>query len=129
MEKLVLDYSKWRCGSLGHNALGEGCTRLLNTEGYQCCLGQWCSQIGVPESSLLNRCRPADLNISICYLTEQLQLSDKIIYNTSLAKRLMLINDNTMTTPFKKIKELEELLSDHNIKLEVINLPENEQRN
>ena len=52
--KFVVDRSKWRCGSNAGDRHGKGDTRLLNSEGYQCCLGFVCEQLGVPRGELLN---------------------------------------------------------------------------
>lgn len=39
---------------IGHltSPVGLGPTRLLNAEGFMCCLGQICEQLGVPRSEL-----------------------------------------------------------------------------
>jgi hypothetical protein len=44
----VIDRAKWRCGG-GWRQRGKGLTMLQNTEGYMCCLGQFCDQLGVPD--------------------------------------------------------------------------------
>jgi hypothetical protein len=38
-KKLILDYSKWRCGDDGEFKVGKGVTQLKNDEGFYCCLG------------------------------------------------------------------------------------------
>jgi hypothetical protein len=130
MEKLVLDYSKWRCGGGVDNSysLGEGDTRLLNNEGYQCCLGQWCSQIGM-HNELLGKLTPRSLHRHIPFLTENKSRRhiDSSYPDSDLALIAMVINDNPLTTPLQKIEKLKNLLAEHEIQLEVINLPENEQ--
>lgn len=51
--KLILDYSKWRCGGNGKYKLGEGEERLLNKEGFMCAEGQWHMQLGATKGQLL----------------------------------------------------------------------------
>lgn len=61
-KQLVIDRSKWRCGYYephdtdgpNRSANGIGCTRLLNDQGFQCCLGFAVEQLdGVPHDKLL----------------------------------------------------------------------------
>lgn len=55
-EQLVVtvDRSKWRCGGVTPTRHGEGRTLLLNSEGYQCCLGFACEQMGLERHQLIN---------------------------------------------------------------------------
>ena len=50
---LIIDRSKWRTDSHG-----KGDTLLLNNEGYMCCLGFRCHQMGIPKKEILNICLP-----------------------------------------------------------------------
>lgn len=120
--KLVLDYSKWRCGRDSINQLGIGQTYLKNSDGFMCCLGQWCEQAGVPEVQLIRITTPA-------YLKHFVPLFNRIDnefneINTELSIKAMKINDTTDTTPEYKIQALKELLLENGIELEVINKPE-----
>lgn len=45
MEQLIIDRSKWRFGGPDLDRM-FGKTRLLNDEGYMCCLGFYCLQVG-----------------------------------------------------------------------------------
>jgi len=122
-KKLVLDYSKWRCGMSGHNKLGVGYTSLKNLDGYMCCLGQWCQQLGVDEKELGRNGEPWLLKTKadISLFTE----SDNGggLQNNKLALNAMFINDELATSPAEKINKLTTLLASHNIELEVINIP------
>jgi hypothetical protein len=42
--KLIIDRGKWRNGGRGYNHK-YGITKLLNKEGFMCCLGFFCVQI------------------------------------------------------------------------------------
>jgi hypothetical protein len=122
--KLVLDYSKWRCGLRSHNQLGEGSTSLQNEEGYMCCIGQWCNQIGVSSEELQKISNPFCLktktDISLFAIPDPEYGGLK---NTRLATDAMYINDEHGTTPADKINKLRNLLASYNIDLEVINQP------
>lgn len=65
---LIIDRSKWRTGG-DHNFFksiqsmtGKGDTQLLNDQGFMCCLGFRCHQMGVPKKELLNMATPDCLN-------------------------------------------------------------------
>jgi hypothetical protein len=60
-QKFIIDRSKWRSGGTGRNAVGEGGTRLLNEQGFMCCLGQVCLQLGIDESIVKHRHTPEDI--------------------------------------------------------------------
>jgi hypothetical protein len=132
MEKLILDYSKWRCGGSTEeeHQVGEGNTALLNNEGFMCCLGQVSLQLGAKESDIKNVATPDELEIEISLLNfpvepewdwdEQLPQG---FSNTSLSAEAMEINDNIKTTPEEKIEALKELFKNHDYELEVINKP------
>lgn len=63
MEKdyLIIDRSKWRTGEGGLNETGKGDTMLLNKQGFMCCLGFRCNQMGIPKKHLLNKGMPEEL--------------------------------------------------------------------
>jgi hypothetical protein len=118
MKQFILDYSKWRCGrDSATNKLGEGYTRLLNQEGYMCCLGQYCEQEGVDVALLKNKYAPQSLGIKIPLLTKD------GFWETELSIKAMRINDNQFTTPDEKIEKLRELFAAQGVELKVINKP------
>lgn len=121
--KLVLDYSKWRSGLRGHNSVGLGFTKLKNEEGYMCCLGQWCQQLGVPNEELENNSEPWSLKttVDISLFTQSDNWGG--LKNSKLASSAIFINDELGTSPADKINKLTTLLASHNIELEVINIP------
>lgn len=119
-EKLILDYSKWRCGSDGINQLGTGFTRLLNQDGFSCCIGQWSKQCGANDSDILDMKSPLSMGTDIpLFITRDGFRRD----NNQFAYDCMGINDNLLTTPEEKIEKLSKRLSDEGIQLEVINKP------
>lgn len=125
MQKLILDYSKWRCGGTGPNVLGEGHTSLYNPQGYMCCLGQFSLQLK-PEltpKEIMNQACPDDLNIDIEALVEPTVPGLTTYSDTSLSLRAMSINDDKDTTPQQKIEMLKELFKQEGYEIEVINQP------
>ena len=127
MQTLTLDYSKWRCGGAEEidtntNVLGKGSTRLMNTEGFMCCLGQFALQLDFSEGELKHEMRPCSLRRQMGVFNRR--AADGNYYeDTKLAIDCIEINDNAETTPVKKIKLLTERLAKEDIQLTVINLP------
>lgn len=119
-EKLILDYSKWRCGDDGPHKLGEGPIALKNDNGFMCCLGMWSLQLGASEDEILNKGEPCEIDTLIpllAYIDEDSALS------THLSSICIGINDDYNTTPDEKISLLTEALIGEGIQLEVINKP------
>lgn len=104
--KLILDYSKWRCGGDGENKLGAGDQRLLNSDGFMCAEGQWHMQSGATRDQLL-------CNTPASEALDPYPFSIGAIH----------INDDEDTSPEDKIVLLTELLAKEGIELEVINKP------
>ena len=53
---IIIDRNRWV--HAGRENAGK--TKLLNDEGYQCCLGFYCEQSGIPRSLLRNRTVPVE---------------------------------------------------------------------
>lgn len=133
MNKLVLDYSKWRCGGDGDgvNKLGEGTTQLLNTDGFLCCLGQFSLQLEptLNKYTMSGLGEPVDLDREIPLLSytetydsvEGETDLDYFTYATPLSDKAIAINDDPYTTPEEKIKLLRELFGEVEYEIEVIN--------
>lgn len=123
MKTLVLDTSKWRCGDCSiyeGNRLGVGHTRLLNDEGYMCCLGQFARQLS-KDVSILNVSMPGDMNKKIPLLNEEIPISGGTIIKSSLFSRdCSEINDNEKTSIEQKLLALGILCLAEGIDLEVI---------
>ena len=56
---LIINRAKWRTGSKSTVQTGKGDTELLNEEGFMCCLGFRCHQMGIPKKDLLGMGIPA----------------------------------------------------------------------
>lgn len=113
---IIIDRSKWRTGNNLHssfNSTGYGNTKLLNEEGYKCCLGFIASQ--ATHQKILNSCEPTYCK----YIIPELSYRDKYGYviNSTLADNAIKINDNGYTTPQEKEKSLKQLFKDSRYKL------------
>jgi hypothetical protein len=116
--KVVIDRSKWRTGGKGSNSTGEGNTRLLNQEGFMCCLGFCCQAAGVSVADLYDTVLPHFLQVD---LREALPgLKALIVRETgdSLSSRASIINDYLDTTPDQKEQKLLELFKDSEFEIE-----------
>lgn len=110
----ILYKSKWICGTPDendnpNNYMGEGDTMLLNNEGYYCCLGMFCEQMGVKleeDEDEGGYYEPRNLDMRIPALT-----SSDGIRNSKLSNKAIEINDNEATTVEQKIKQLKSLFS------------------
>lgn len=124
-KKLTLDYSIWHCGDNDKvNGLGKGGVALLNKEGYMCCLGQFCEQLGAPREMLMDRGEPGDIKFVCPSFNLDKGNGDFETVSTTLSSDLIGINDDKYTTPQYKLLKIEELLEEEGIQLEVINKPE-----
>lgn len=120
MNKLILDFARWRSGNEGKYKVGEGNTKLLNKQGYSCCLGlfsaQLCEEKILPED-ILDKFTPAQLGKEIPLLTTT------IGSNSRLAYKAMQINDNRRYKIETRIGKLQELFAKEGYVIEVVNKP------
>lgn len=58
--KVIIDRSKWRCGGGGGSRHGAGETKLLNDEGFMCCLGFVSQALGAGTADLLGEAEPGE---------------------------------------------------------------------
>jgi hypothetical protein len=93
---LIINRAKWRTGgnSITFNKTGEGSTALLNEEGYMCCLGFRCEQMGVPKKDLLHKPNPDSLS----YDWDIPDLLDTLGNETLFTREAVRINDNISYT-------------------------------
>lgn len=129
--KFKLDYNVWICGRpldnkhSKNNYLGVGHTELLNCQGYQCCLGQFCEQLGISKELLFRRMNPASVyglsgGKSITFV--KLDGLNRAYCNL-LAISAIEINDNMDTTISQKVIALQKLFKEHGHEIELVNFP------
>lgn len=121
-KKIIIDKSKWRTGEYGEYQTGAGSTYLLNPEGYMCCLGFICNQMGAPENDLRKCGEPSDLHEEIEGLCSSDNFGD--MYNSTLSEEAILINDDEFSTVEEKIDKLHKLFKDSPYELEFVDLIE-----
>lgn len=100
---LIINRAKWRTGRTEDDFTGKGYTALLNKEGYMCCLGFRCEQMGIPKKDLLGKSSPQDL-------CDDWDIPD-LVYNTndtSFTDQAMRINDMS-----QKEKTREKEITEH----------------
>lgn len=137
MEQFILDYSKWRSGKDGPHAVGTGRTKLLNSEGFMCCLGQYCESKGIKKRKMYDIGTPHGL-VNATTESTRANVYDKIpkllqdipgtrtlcLTHSKLANGAMWINDNSDLTPEERIEQLTDLFVENGIELIIINKPE-----
>lgn len=127
MKTLTLDYSKWRAGGNGlckDTVIGQGRTKLLNEQGFMCCLGQFALQCDLKDVDIYGKEDPSELKryfADFNYIYEHRENYS----NTALSDTLMSINDDSTTTYLQKVDAIRITLRDAGYELNVINLPEN----
>ncbi len=104
---LIIDRSKWRSGGFtGINETGKGTTFLLNEEGYMCCLGFRCHQMGIPKKDLLDKGAPWELSYD-WDIPDLLDDDDERIYSDSdFTDEAIAINDDPSLTPAEREKAI-----------------------
>lgn len=108
MKTLILDESKWRCGSDSKSLKirrGRGETRLLNKEGYMCCLGQFSLQLNknLRKEDIFHLFWTEDIEKKVPLLNKK---CNSYICSTKLAEKAIMINDSVFTTVEEKVKKL-----------------------
>lgn len=109
--EITIIRSKWRTGDIGENATGKGETRLLNCQGYKCCLGFIASEFRTSNKKIKDLYFPSDCDFNI----PDLLTPDG--FDSSLTNSAIEINDNGATTREQKEAALKELFKDSCYKL------------
>jgi hypothetical protein len=99
MKTLTLNIHKWRNGD----------TLLNNHHGYQCCLGQFCLQLGKTKEELSDFSDPEFLETTPSLLTE------------SFNQKAIGINDDRLISIQERIKRLKSHCRKNKIKLRLVN--------
>lgn len=110
--KFIIDKSKWRAGNISGNGIGKGPTRLLNEDGFMCCLGQIELQLGLTFDQILDKGKPHMVKIENI-LTKRKKTTLPEYSDSLLSKNAMSINDNSNLTTEQRITELTNLFSQH----------------
>ena len=120
-KKFIIDRSKWRCGGNTGNpgARGQGSTLLLNSEGYMCCLGQVCTQLGVPDQNLLDLMTPIHIEDDFISLPQAVGLTDGgEDENSDFADEVMKVNDDGSLDDSTREQQLIDMFAEQGYTLE-----------
>lgn len=109
MEKdyLIIDRSKWRTGEGSFSETGKGDTLLLNKQGFMCCLGFRCNQMGIPKKDLLNKGMPEDL-ADLYNIPNLIEGDDEFWADTEFTNAAIRLNDSRMLKPKEREKAIKE---------------------
>lgn len=109
MKQLIIDRSKWRTGGIAYDET-HGNTQLLNEQGYMCCLGFYCLQLGeVSKNEILGIGLPEDLNNVNVYDDAMLHLvNEDDLRNTHFTHRAIDINDSEELTNEERENNIQE---------------------
>lgn len=121
--KFIIDRSKWRCGGEeGLNVQGKGPTRLLNREGYMCCLGMCMEQVIGYRGSLVDTGEPCETDEEVPPFTrvDSDEEYGDILENSVLSDAAMTLNDATDTTREEKEGLLTSLFAEHGHEIEFV---------
>lgn len=112
-DTLVIDRSKWRSGHDSENKTGKGQTKLVNTQGYMCCLGFRCNQMGVPKNQLKGLSYPFEL-----YEWELPGITNSDFGSqTDFTRKAISINDNPVLTRRERERAIREHFASDGIKV------------
>lgn len=122
--KFVIDFKKWRAGGDNENKIGNGSTKLLNSLGFMCCLGQVSCQLGTSKNSILSVAAPCNVISNKAYKKISGVLLDKHDCHTKLAREAIIINDNETISPVMRMKSLVKLFKKEGHELKFENVPQ-----
>ena len=118
----TIDMKTWRCGVNSHHRLGIGSTKMINKEGYKCCLGQfvgWKNDEDITGAHIT----PADVAIKVDRIYDPLFVQYRFnnYIDTALSQSLMQINDCEDTTYLEKLIEISNKLNEYDATLKIVN--------
>lgn len=97
-QKYTIDRSKWICGGIKYTDGGE--SKLLNSEGRMCCLGQICIQAGIKLLDITGKFAPANVlsareNPKLDWLVHEVDPCERHdVYSSDIARSMMHTNDD-----------------------------------
>lgn len=106
---LIIDRSKWRTGGdMPGNRTGKSDTQLLNKQGFMCCLGFRCNQMGIPKKHLLDQATPENLS-DLYDIPDLIKRDDYDRWeDTKFTNEAIRINDNERITSKEREKAIKE---------------------
>ena len=117
LESIIIKLSKWRCGDYGFDSMGEGKTFLLNNQGYKCCLGFACQQIGY-KGLIRGMEQPSSITKSLDKLNVKINRS--YFKNSDFSESAIRINDSEDMTMTERKTKLVALGKKHSIRISFV---------
>lgn len=114
--KFTVKLSRWRTGDVGPERTGKGKTRLLNDEGFMCCLGFACLSQNMNKKDIKNIPVPIEVSTTINKSIQGLTTCKgplKKYSSTVFTHKAIKINDDSRTTVKEKIILLTKLCKRH----------------
>ncbi len=131
LKVLTIQRSKWRCGGSEHISAheagrrGAGVSRLLNDEGFMCCLGFDAVACGLPPTRILGVIDPESMAtvsplsvqppLPVRYIRRRLVKSAyswRTYDNSPIIRRAMVINDDEGLTHAQRERKLRPVLKE-----------------
>jgi len=129
MKQLIIDRSKWRTGNDGEHQTGEGDTRLINAQGYMCCLGFYLKDVAkLNKKILVELATPAyldglkkiyDKNDDVKLLLTK--LNDNHYVNSDFCQSAMHVNDDVNLSSDEREETLKTMFLEKGIEVSFIN--------
>lgn len=118
--QFIINRASWRAGlgAPAGSSCGHGFTRLLNEEGFMCCLGQVSLQLGASQEEIYNYQTPAGAHVGSDILS---LCGNGKCQNTGLSIQAMNINDDVGTTLEEKENKLINLFKEYGHELRFAN--------
>lgn len=104
---LIIDRSKWRTGGESPSKTGKGYTQLLNKQGFMCCLGFRCNQMGIPKKDLLGNHIPEHLK-GLYDIPDLIEEDEGKWSDTAFTQEAININDDESITSTEREKSIKE---------------------
>lgn len=121
----TLDIATWRSGWFGQYQHGEGIVRMLNNEGFSCCLGQFALQRGLSQELLFHCAGPNDVAMFLREEGKEFQYDSNFVdvggEHTALASALIFANDDENSTARERVENIRTALENAGHTLTVIN--------
>jgi hypothetical protein len=133
MKQLIIDRSKWRTGGDDdggeEHQTGEGYTRLINAQGYMCCLGFYLKDVAkLNKKILVELATPAyldglkkiyDKNDDVKLLLTK--LNDSHYLNNDFCQSAMHVNDDVNLSSDEREETLKAMFLEKGVEVSFIN--------
>lgn len=104
--KIVIKRRIWRCGKSGKHRHGELQTKLLDSDGMMCCLGQDAEACGIDREKLFDREDPNEIDQVFGRLSKKISHLIHDSTNSKFANDMIKVNDDPYLTDARRELEL-----------------------